>query len=125
VTSLAEASVSPSRLRHMLRVDGDHYDVGFVDQRIELAPTGFALTCLDDQCRLEQGGAGNGRSSDRDTHRVAKPILDGLHHEYRLEPRAAWPGSRVRREVLRITRLSAGHEDRALAWARCHGTTNV
>src|SRR5207248_1254660 len=31
VTSLAEPSVSPSRLRHMLRVDWDHHDLGFVD----------------------------------------------------------------------------------------------
>jgi hypothetical protein len=54
VTSLAEASVSPSRLGHLLRIDGDHDDLGLVDQRIEFAPTRLALPDLNDECRLEQ-----------------------------------------------------------------------
>jgi hypothetical protein len=40
----------------MLRVDGDHHDVGFVNQQIELAPTRLALVCLDVERRLEQRG---------------------------------------------------------------------
>jgi hypothetical protein len=56
MTSLAEPSVSPSRLRHMLRVDWDHHNVGFVNQRIEFASTRLAFACLDDECRLEQCG---------------------------------------------------------------------
>src|SRR5947207_8120205 len=48
VTSLAEPPVRLSRLRHVFRVDGDHYDIRFVDQQIEFAPTRLALSCLDD-----------------------------------------------------------------------------
>ena len=56
MTSLAEASVRPSRLEYVFRVDGDHDNLGFVDQRIEFAPARLALTCLDDEGGLEQRG---------------------------------------------------------------------
>jgi hypothetical protein len=38
----------------LLRIDGDHDDLGLVDQRIEFAPTRLALPDLNDECRLEQ-----------------------------------------------------------------------
>src|SRR5437867_1293309 len=56
VTSFAETSVRPPRLRDVLRVDRDHHDFGLVDQQIEFAPARLTLPCLDDQCRLEQCG---------------------------------------------------------------------
>ena len=35
--SLAETSIGSSRLRHVLRVDGDHHNFGLVDEQIEFA----------------------------------------------------------------------------------------
>ena len=46
----AEAPIRPSRLSHMLRLDWDHHNVGFVKEQIEFAP---AL-----QGRLAQSFAG-------------------------------------------------------------------
>ena len=57
--SFAESAVRPSRLRHVLRVDGDHYDLGLVDQGIEFASARLALPGLYDQRRLEQRGRRN------------------------------------------------------------------
>ena len=56
MTSLAETSVRPPRLRDVLRLDRDHLDFGLVDQQIEFAPARLTLPCLDDECRLEQCG---------------------------------------------------------------------
>jgi hypothetical protein len=44
VTSLAEAAVRPSCLGHVPRVDGDHHNVGFLDQVIEFAPPSSFLS---------------------------------------------------------------------------------
>ena len=51
---LAVAPVGLSRKRHMLRVNGNDDDVGLVNQQIELVPARLALSCLDDERRLEQ-----------------------------------------------------------------------
>ena len=46
MASLPESSVGSSCLRDVLRVHGDHDDLGFLDQRIEFAPTRLAFPGL-------------------------------------------------------------------------------
>jgi hypothetical protein len=54
VPPLAEPTVRSSRLGHVLRIDWDHDDLGFVDQDVQFAPTRLAFPGFDDEGGLEQ-----------------------------------------------------------------------
>ncbi len=60
MAALAEAAPCRSRERGLSLVDGDHHDIGTMEQQIELAATRVAEPGLDDDAGLQQRRGGDG-----------------------------------------------------------------